>query len=209
MSINDGTTMAESAKTLEQTFTNERFREKLLEENKSAIGKLIRICCFCFTFMTIEFVGGFISGSLAIMTDAAHLLSDFAGFLISMFALFIATRPANKSLTYGYHRAEVLGALVSILIIWILTVWLLSEAVYRIFYPHEIIGLVMMGIAACGLLFNFIMSRVLAYNPAPNFAEGQTMKEIKQQEMAEEEGLETPLLDGQEKNDDDNRKIII
>ena len=66
----------------------------------------------------------------------------------------------------------------------------------------------MMGIASCGLLFNFIMSRVLAYNPVPNAAEGQTLKSMKQQEVEEEAGLETPLLaDGGEKNDDDNRKI--
>lgn len=143
------------------------------------------------------------------MTDAAHLLSDLAGFLISMFALFIATRPANKSLTYGYHRAEVIGALASILIIWILTVWLISEAINRIFHPREIVGVLMMVVASLGLLFNFIMSRVLAYNPAPNFAEGQTLKTVKQdQEVDPEEGLETPLLgEGNEKNDDENPVI--
>ena len=67
----------------------------------------------------------------------------------------------------------------------------------------------MMGIASCGLLFNFIMSRVLAYNPVPNAAEGQTLKTMQIQEVAEEEGLNTPLLgEGNEKNDDDNRKLI-
>ena len=111
--------------------------------------------------MTIEFIGGYIAGSLAVMTDAAHLLSDLAGFLISMFSLFIASRPANKSLTYGFHRAEVIGALASILIIWVLTVWLITEAIDRVFHPQEIIGLLMMAIASCGLMFNIIMSRVL------------------------------------------------
>ena len=150
---------------LEEHFKQSDFQKKLKEENKNAISKLVRICFFCATFMTIEFVGGYIAGSLAIMTDAAHLLSDLAGFLISMFSLFIAMRPANPSLTYGYHRSEVIGALSSILIIWVLTVWLITEAIDRIFHPREIIGLVMMGIATCGLIFNIIMSRVLAYNP--------------------------------------------
>ena len=158
--------------------------------------------------MTIEFVGGYIAGSLAIMSDAAHLLSDLAGFLISMFSLFIASRPANKSLTYGYHRSEVIGALSSILIIWVLTAWLITEAIDRIFHPQQIIGLIMIGIASCGLLFNIIMSQVLSYSPVPNAMEGQTMQDVKNQEADPEEGLETPLLgEGNEKNDDDNPVI--
>ena len=72
---------------LDTHFGKSDFQKKLREENSSAIGKLVKICCFCFTFMTIEFVGGYIAGSLAVMTDAAHLLSDLAGFLISMFSL--------------------------------------------------------------------------------------------------------------------------
>jgi len=61
----------------------------------SVLHKLIgRICA-----------GGYLAGSLAVATDAAHLLSDFAGFMISIFALYIAERPATKRLSYGYHRA--------------------------------------------------------------------------------------------------------
>ena len=74
---------------LDTHFQKSDFQAKLKEENRSAINKLIKICCFCFTFMTIEFVGGYIAGSLAIMSDAAHLLSDLAGFLISMFSLLM------------------------------------------------------------------------------------------------------------------------
>ena len=90
---------------IDDHFGKSDFQSKLKVENSTAIAKLVKICCFCFTFMTIEFIGGYIAGSLAVMTDAAHLLSDLAGFLISMFSLFIASRPANKSLTYGFHRA--------------------------------------------------------------------------------------------------------
>lgn len=158
--------------------------------------------------MTIEFFGGYFSGSLAIMTDAAHLLSDLAGFLISMFALLIAIRPANKSLTFGYHRAEVIGALASILIIWILTVWLISEAINRIFNPREIVGVLMMIVASLGLLFNFIMSKVLSYNPAPNFAEGQTLKSIQTMEVPSNSDIQEPLLDNVEEKDDDDNPVI-
>ena len=74
---------------LEVYFKHSDFQEKIREENKAAINKLIKICCFCFTFMTIEFVGGYIAGSLAVMTDAAHLLSDLAGFLIYQCFLYL------------------------------------------------------------------------------------------------------------------------
>lgn len=64
------------------------------------------------------------SGSLAIMTDAAHILSDLSGIIISIVSIRISYKPATQKLTYGYHRAEVIGALGSVTLIWCLTVWL-------------------------------------------------------------------------------------
>jgi len=91
-----------------------------------------------------------------------------------MFSLYIALRPANFKLTYGYHRAEVIGALSSILIIWCLTVWLIYEAIQRFYNPRPIQGLLMMSIAACGLIFNLIMSKILTSEELPNaFENGQ------------------------------------
>jgi cation diffusion facilitator family transporter len=144
------------------------YRTKLEEVNYRVINKLMKVSIFCTCFMLIEFIGGWIAGSLAIMTDAAHLLSDLSGFLISMFSLYIALRPANFKLTYGYHRAEVIGALSSILIIWILTVWLIAQAIYRLYNPQPIQGLVMMSVAALGLIFNLIMSQILMSENIPN-----------------------------------------
>jgi len=118
--------------------------------------------------MIIEFIGGWMAGSLAIMSDAAHLLSDLCGFIISIASLLIATRPANYELTYGYHRYEVIGALSSILIIWALTAWLLVEAGHRFFNPGEIQGLTMVIIACCGLVFNIILAKILSSEDLPN-----------------------------------------
>jgi zinc transporter 2 len=64
-------------------------------ESKRAMCKLLTVTCISFIFMIAEFVGGYVSGSLAIMTDAAHILSDVAGFLISYFAIYMGSRPAN------------------------------------------------------------------------------------------------------------------
>ena len=153
---------------LSKHFSNSKFQEKLRIENKVAMFKLKIISTVCFSFMIIEFICGYLAGSLAIMSDATHLLSDLAGFLISLFSLIVAMKPANRDFTFGYHRFEVLGALASILIIWGLTVWLLMAAIWRIKHPNPIVGFLMVCIAAGGLIFNIIMNRVLAYNPVAN-----------------------------------------
>ena len=153
---------------LTKHFQNSKFQERLKVQNKVAMFKLKVISSVCCTFMIIEFIFGYLASSLAIMSDATHLLSDLAGFLISLFSLIVALKPANKDFTFGYHRFEVLGALASILIIWALTVWLLIAAVYRIKHPNPIVGLIMVCIAAGSLVFNIIMNRILAYNPVVN-----------------------------------------
>ena len=154
--------------TLSKHFSNSKFQDKLRLENKVAMFKLKIISTVCCSFMIIEFICGYLAGSLAIMSDATHLLSDLAGFLISLFSLIVAMKPADRNFTFGYHRFEVLGALASILIIWGLTVWLLMAAIWRIKHPNPIVGFLMVCIAAGGLLFNIIMNRVLAYNPVVN-----------------------------------------
>ena len=180
------TNILRNTNNLTRHFQNSTFQERLKVQNKVAMFKLKIISLVCFTFMTIEFIFGYIAGSLAIISDATHLLSDLAGFLISLFSLIVALKPADKNFTFGYHRFEVLGALASILIIWALTVWLLLEAVYRIKHPNPIVGLIMVCIAAGSLVFNIIMNRILAYNPVVN-AMDEGMGAIKQNKEKEKE----------------------
>lgn len=68
------------------------------------------ICVFLILQVT-ELVGGYLAGSLAVMTDAAHLFSDFIGFAVSLLSIWISKWPATRRMTFGYYRAEVLGAL--------------------------------------------------------------------------------------------------
>jgi len=82
--------------------------------------------------MIVEIVGGVLSGSLAILTDAAHMCSDVGGFVISMFSIKIGQKSGTMIKTYGFHRAEVIGALASVLIIWAMVIWLAWEATERI-----------------------------------------------------------------------------
>uniref|UniRef100_A0A1I8IQT5 G_PROTEIN_RECEP_F1_2 domain-containing protein n=1 Tax=Macrostomum lignano TaxID=282301 RepID=A0A1I8IQT5_9PLAT len=86
-----------------------------------ATRRLLLASVLCLLFMAGEIVGGALANSLAIMTDAAHLLTDFASFMISLLAIFLAGRRPSKTYSFGWHRAEVLGALVSVLLIWLVT----------------------------------------------------------------------------------------
>jgi len=111
--------------------------------------------------MIIEVIGGYISNSIAIMTDAAHMFSDVAGFGISIIAIRYGLRTPNAKHTYGYHRAEVLGALASIVIIWVLVLWLAFEAVnrmYTILYlgGYEMNPKIMVATAVFGLCCNIV-----------------------------------------------------
>ena len=92
----------------------------------------------CFAFMIAEIIGGLVSGSLAILTDAAHMASDVTGFLISIISIWISQKSATPSSSFGYHRAEVLGGLLSIFTIWVLVVYLIVEATNRMFNTDNI-----------------------------------------------------------------------
>ena len=182
---------------LSKHFSNSKFQDKLRLENRVAMYKLKIISSVCCSFMIIEFICGYLAGSLAIMSDATHLLSDLAGFLISLFSLIVAMKPADRNFTFGYHRFEVLGALASILIIWGLTVWLLIAAVWRIKHPNPIVGFLMVCTAAGGLLFNIIMNRVLAYNPVVNSMDSgmAAIKKNSEDDIVINNDLKESLLD--------------
>ena len=126
------------------------------QNNKKALRKLWLVMIMTVIFVGVEVFGGWIAHSIAVMSDAAHLASDALGVAISIVALKIAERSANKEYTYGYHRAEVLGALASILFIWLITLWLIVEATERFFNPPKIDGKVMLIVAGLCLLFNLV-----------------------------------------------------
>jgi cation diffusion facilitator family transporter len=143
---------------------------KFNDMNEKAKRKLILVCCVCSLFMLIEFIGGLLANSLAIMTDAAHLLSDLGGFIISIFAIYISKFPPTNKFTYGFHRAEIVGAIASVFLIWILTTLLLIESLSRIIQSlvsdihHNVNGGFMLLTSSVGLVFNMIMAYILHYS---------------------------------------------
>lgn len=100
--------------------------------DKVARRKLIIASVLCVVFIVVEVIGGVMSNSLAIATDAAHLLTDFASFMISLLALWMAGRESTGKFSFGWYRAEVLGALISVVMIWVITAILVFLAVGRI-----------------------------------------------------------------------------
>ena len=107
--------------------------------------------------MILEILGGLLAHSLAIITDAAHLLSDVSGFAVSLFAVALSRKVPSQNFTYGYHQAEILGALTSVLIVWAMTGVLLFEAVHRFIELQPVDGRLMLLMAVIGLVVNFAL----------------------------------------------------
>jgi len=109
--------------------------------------------------------GGYLSSSLAIATDASHLLTDFASFMISLCAIWVASRPATQSMPFGWYRAEVLGALTSVLLIWVVTGVLLYLAVERLTdMTYTIDADIMLITSAVGLCVNLVWVYIIILN---------------------------------------------
>lgn len=106
-------------------------RLKAQKKNQKALNKLLWVTALTFVFMSVEIVGGYLANSIAIMSDAAHLISDVIGIGFSVVGLIIAQRDATAKYSWGYHRAEVFGALLSIISIWLITAFLIFEAINR------------------------------------------------------------------------------
>jgi len=114
------------------------------------------------TFLVVEVIGAWISGSLALLADAAHLLTDAGGLALALFAIWFAARPPSPSKTFGYLRAEVLAALINAVVLLLLAVYILYEAYQRIFAPPEVLSTPMLIVAVVGLVVNLISMRLLA-----------------------------------------------
>lgn len=108
-------------------------------------------------FAVVEAVGGYFSHSLALISDAGHMATDAAALFIGLIAARLSRKPASASKSYGYGRAEVIGAFVNALAMLAVVVWIFVEAVQRVLNPEPIAGLWVMGIAASGLVVNLVV----------------------------------------------------
>lgn len=112
-------------------------------------------------YCVVEFVGGWFTNSLALLSDAGHMLSDVTAMGLSLFAAYISTLPVTSQKTFGYYRAEILAAFLNGLALWLVAGIIFREAYYRFFSPPEVHGQGMILIAGVGLLVNLLTAWML------------------------------------------------
>jgi cobalt-zinc-cadmium efflux system protein len=108
-----------------------------------------------------ELIGGFLTNSLALLSDAGHMLSDMGALALSLFAFRIAKRPATVSSTFGYHRVEILAALFNGLTLWLIVGVIFAAAYNRFLDPPAVESYGMMVVASVGLLVNIVAGAIL------------------------------------------------
>lgn len=113
------------------------------------------------TFMVVEVVGGILSGSLALLADAGHMLTDTMALTLAAMAFHVSRRPPDDKLTYGYQRFQILAAFVNGLSLLLIVGWIVFEAVRRFLEPRDVLGETMLLIAAIGLVVNLVSFAVL------------------------------------------------
>ena len=116
--------------------------------------RLLIVLAVTALYCAAEFIGGYYSNSLALISDAVHVLTDIAALCLALLTLWISTRPASGDKTYGYLRAEILGALANGLFLWLLVIFIWFEALQRLRNPHPVAGLTVIAIATVGLGVN-------------------------------------------------------
>ncbi len=112
-------------------------------------------------FMVVEIAGGLISGSLALLADATHMFTDAVALALAVSAQYLATRPADARLNFGYRRAQVLAAFANGLFLIILLFWIVFEAVHRFVSPVDVDSSLMLGVAFIGLAANLVAFFIL------------------------------------------------
>jgi cobalt-zinc-cadmium efflux system protein len=132
-------------------------------DHDHAVGKrrLKLVLALTAVFMVVEFAGGLLANSLALIADSAHMLTDVAAIGLSLFVLWFSRRPASTAKSYGYLRLEILAALLNGSVLIVLSIAIFWQAWLRIRAPEMIAGPLMLGVAVAGLLVNIIAAFTL------------------------------------------------
>jgi cobalt-zinc-cadmium efflux system protein len=113
-------------------------------------------------FMVVEVIGGLLTGSLALLADAGHMLSDSASLGLAFFAAWLAGKPPTPNRSFGYKRAEILAALANGVTLVAISIWIFGEAYRRLQEPPEILGGWMLAVATLGLVVNIVGAFILS-----------------------------------------------
>jgi len=129
-------------------------------------------------YLLTELVGGYVTGSLALLSDAVHMLTDIAALCLGLLTLWISRRPASPAKSYGYLRAEILGALLNGLFLWVLVVFIWIEAAQRIRHPQPVSGLGVMAVAIVGIGVNTFSAWMTAGDGHVDHRPGMAMRAV-------------------------------
>lgn len=129
-------------------------------------------------FLVAEVIGGLISGSLALLADAGHMLSDSLSLGVALFAAWLAARPSGPSRTFGFRRAEILAALFNGATLVAISIWIFIEAGRRFANPPDVEAGLMLGIAAGGLVINLASARILGAHSGENLNVSAAMRHV-------------------------------
>jgi cobalt-zinc-cadmium efflux system protein len=135
----------------------------LSELRRTPLRRLVIAFVITAGFMVVEAVVGFLSGSLALLADAGHMLADAAALALAMIAQRIASQQRTRARTYGYRRAEVIAAFANGVALALTAVWIFGEAIQRFQAPRAIDGKAMTATAVAGLVVNLIAAGVLSF----------------------------------------------
>ncbi|MCP9494177.1 MAG: cation diffusion facilitator family transporter [Pyrinomonadaceae bacterium MAG19_C2-C3] len=123
--------------------------------------RLSLVLCLTALYMVAEAVGGWYAGSLALLADAGHMLTDVAALALALFAAWFSRRPATARKTFGYHRIEILAALINGVTLVVVSLFIFREAYERLMNPAQVESGLMMAIAFGGLCVNLVSAYLL------------------------------------------------
>ena len=126
-----------------------------------SIKNLLIVLSFSGLYLIAEVIGGLITNSLALLADAAHMLTDVVGLLLAYIAIRIGERKATSSKTFGYYRTEILAAVINAVVLLAISIYVLYEAYQRFLNPPEVQSKAMLIVAGIGLLVNIAGMMIL------------------------------------------------
>jgi cobalt-zinc-cadmium efflux system protein len=129
--------------------------------------------------MAVEAIGGWLTGSLALLADAGHLFVDVGSLAIGIVGCWLATRPATAQMSYGYRRAEILAAATNGVVLWAIAAAILYEAVQRVRMPHPVIAPGMLAVAVVGLVGNIVSTLLLGPAHHDNLSVGAAFAHVR------------------------------
>jgi cobalt-zinc-cadmium efflux system protein len=157
------------------------------DENVRVLQKVLLLTGF---FFLVEIAAGFITGSLALLSDSGHMLSDTLSLGVSLYAAYMAQKAPTAQKSYGYIRTEVLAGLFNGVSLWLIVGLLFFEAAHRLFLPHRVNGSGVIVVGAAGLIVNIIAARMLHRH------EGLNMKSAYYHVLTDALGSVAALLSG-------------